>query len=190
MQNLISQSYKYNYVNNEKSSEDIVYEFISLGDLEINKRVTISKIGGALSDYYNLALNDYSVDEEGVETESYMSRVDNKDDEKVLLTSFVCALDFLTMEKFKDSKVIFMGNTHAKHRYYKIKVASNFNELSGICTIKGGFIDGLKLSIDQETQEKNPLNHPLYATDERIHQEDYDIKSSGKYNFIIFEVKE
>lgn len=185
MEKLIDLCYDYEL---KDETDGIKYEFVSVGTLEVPKRVTFKPIDG-LSNYYNLGLTNISIDEEGNETASAMSRENNiNDDEKVMMTAFLCALDFLTLDKYKDAKIIFIGNTVVKQRYYTMKVSSNLEELSKTCTIKGGRVEHLQVRIDPDTQEKTPIGpidiYKGYSYDE------YSISDARSYQFITFEVKD
>jgi len=185
MEKLIDLCYDYEF---KDEAEGIKYEFVSVGTMEVPKRVTFTPVNG-LSNYYNLGLTNISIDEEGNETASDMSRENNiNDDEKVMLTAFLCALDFLTLDKYKDAKVIFAGNTVAKQRYYTRKVSTHLEELSKTCTIKGGRVHHLQVNIDPDTQEKIPIG-PI-PLNEGYTYTDYTISDARSYQFITFEVKD
>lgn len=76
MEKLIDLCYDYEF---KDEAEGIKYEFVSVGTMEIPKRVTFSPVDG-LSNYYNLGLTNISIDEEGNETASDMSRENSIND--------------------------------------------------------------------------------------------------------------
>lgn len=115
-----------------------------------------------------------------------MSRENNKGDgEKVIKTTFVCALDFLSQNS--SAIVVFQGNTSLKQRLYKGSVNRNFEELSQVCVIKGGYFEGLKLYIDPDTDEKTPAEKIDLR---KVKYVPYTISDSNKYHFITFQLKE
>lgn len=185
MEKLINEIYSYEQVDYNPKS--IKYDFVSKGEKEIPKRVSLTQYQQKdLENFYNLGLTNILINEIGEEKVSDMSRDNNKcDSEKVLKTTLVCALDFLT--QFHDAKVIFQGNTNAKQRLYKMAVNSNFDELSEFCHIKGGYINGLEIEVNDSTSEKRPTGS---INLKNLVYENYNISESSKYHFITFELKE
>lgn len=185
MEKLLPQVYNFEQVDD--NPESFKYDFVSEGIKDIPKRVSFVPYGNGLSQFYNLGLTNITINETtGKEELSDMSRDNNIDDaDKVMKTTFVCALDFLDQMQYKGAKVIFQGNTAAKHRYYRMSVNNNFQDLSDACVIKGGYFDNIVLETNPETGEKWATALDI----EKLTYVDYNIAESYKYHFITFELK-
>ncbi|MCI9843993.1 DUF6934 family protein [Flavobacterium pectinovorum] len=184
MEDLINESYEFEQVDNNPLHAK--YDFVSKGKKQIPKRIAIVKYPQpGLEQYYNLGFGNISIDENGIESISAMSRDNNKDDkDKVLKTVFTCALDFLSTSP--DSILTFFGNTSAKHRLYKMGLNNNLTSIEKYFIIKGGIINNLKII---ETLENG--KHPNSIINiEKIDYQIYDPKKSVLYNFITFQIKD
>lgn len=181
MEDLINSSYEFEQVDNNLAN--VKYDFVSIGQKEVPKRVAIRQYEGlGLEKYYNLGFGNLSIDENGVEKISDMSRDNNTlDKDKVLKTVFTCTLDFLST--CPESIVTFYGNTSPKHRLYKMSLNNNLNSIKDCFIIKGGIIQDL--IIDDSGQEKRTtstidVNNIVYEL--------YTPNNSKNYNFITFEL--
>ncbi|WP_024566658.1 DUF6934 family protein [Elizabethkingia anophelis] len=176
----------YNYEQVDSNPSSTKYEFISVGEKEIPKRVHLMQYHHpGLTQYYNLGFGNIYIDDEGIENVSDMSRDNNRSDaNKVLKTTLMCTVDFLSDNK--DSIVTFYGNTKAKQRLYKKSINLNLEEIQEVLVVKGGIINNITIVENQETEKTN-LN-PIDPND--IMFENYAISDSNKYNIITFELKD
>lgn len=183
MEELFENSYPFEQV--DANDMCVKYDFVSVGAKEIPKRVNITNYGlDGLGKYYNLGFGNITIDDEGIETISDMTRENNKDDKKkVLSTVFTCALDFLSSNK--DAILTFYGNTSAKHRMYKMELNTQKTMIDKFFIIKGGIIDGINIVENEEG--KIPIGQIDAG---KIRYENYTVSSSRDYNFITFELKE
>lgn len=183
MKNLINESYEYEKVDDNPLHTK--YDFISIGNKEIPKRVAIVKYPHAgLERYFNLGFGNIYINEKGEESISDMSRDNNKNDkEKVLKTVFTCALDFLST--FPESILTFFGNTASKHRLYKIGLNNNLDLIEHYFTIKGGIIHNLLIK-ENSAGRKMPSS---VIEIEKIEYQTYIISKSHLYNFITLQLK-
>lgn len=184
MEDLINESYEFQQV--DKNPSHVKYDFVSIGKKKIPKRVAIRKYPQlGLDRYYNLGFGNILIDENGEESISDMSRENNKNDKnKVLKTVFTCALDFLSTSP--NSILTFFGNTHAKHRLYKMGMNNNLASIERFFIIRGGIIRDLEIRENAETG-KQP--NSIINVD-KIEYQIYDPSKSKLYNFITFEIKD
>src|SRR6185312_16843040 len=97
MQNIIDNSYHYELV--DENLNHYKYEFVSLVEHEIPKRVSLRPIQN--TEYYNLGFGDIKLNEKGEEvTDEKAKNINVTDGDKILATALTCGLDFLT--KFPD----------------------------------------------------------------------------------------
>lgn len=181
MDELLNQSYPFEVI--DENPLNFKYDFVSLGEKEVPKRVSVIQYTN-LDGYYNLGFGNISIAEDGKETISDMSRDNNKTDaDKVLITVFGCALDFLSNNA--EGKLTFFGNTALKHRLYKMKICDKIDLLSTYFSIKGGIIPNLKVV---ETPEGKDVAQAINV--DTINYEPFTIQNSPSYHFIVFELKE
>ena len=112
MEDIVDESYEFEEIDNTETN--VKYDFVSKGDKEVPKRVMLTKyelLG--LENYYNLGFGNLSIDKDGIEHISDMSRDNNKDDkDKVLKTVLTCTLDFVSNSS--ESVVLYFGTTISK----------------------------------------------------------------------------
>lgn len=184
MENLINDSYNFELVDADPKS--FKYDFVSVGEKEIPKRVVITQFENrGLERYFNLGFGNISIDEDGIEQISDMSRDNNKNDaDKVLKTVFTCALDFLSVKP--ESIIVFYGNTAAKHRLYKIGLNNNLRAISHFFNVRGAIIPNLKIGVtaDDEKMPVSPINVNT------IGYEVYSQERSTHYTFFTFTLKQ
>lgn len=181
MDELLNQSYTFEVV--DENPINYKYDFVSIGEKEVPKRVSVIKYPN-LDGYYNLGFGNINISDDGKETISDMSRDNNKTDaDKVLSTVFGCALDFLSNNT--EGKLTFYGNTAIKHRLYKMKICDKIDLLSTYFSIKGGIIQNLKVV---ETPEGKDVTEAINV--DNIDYEPFEIQNSSRYHFIVFELKE
>ena len=177
MQEIIDNSYPYQLV--DTNPDHFKYSFVSSGIKEIPKRVSIRPV---INNYYNLAFGDIKINENGEEYIDDKSRNENKvDGDKILCTALICSLDFLT--RFDDKKIVFFGNTPAKHKLYKMRLCRKVSLLNQFLILKGAIIKNYKVKIDEEGYKIIEQINP-----DKIQYEIFDIKNSNRYNFITFEI--
>lgn len=186
MDSLIKESYNYECVDDTDGSYK--YDFVSVGEKEVPKRVFIQRYSNeGLERYFNLGFANITIDDEGNETISDMSRDNNKNDsDKVLKTVFTCALDFMSVKNNANSILTFYGNTTAKHRLYKSGLNKNLNSIIEYFEIKGGIIHNLEIE-EHSGEPKTPISK---INVDEIEYELYDVQRCNQYNFITFELKE
>ena len=186
MDSLIKESYNYECVDNTEDSYK--YDFVSIGERLIPKRVLIARYPNeGLELYFNLGFGNITVDDDGNETVCDMSRENNKNDtDRVLKTVFTCALDFLSSESNSNSILTFYGNTSAKHRLYKRSLNNNLESITNYFEIKGGIIHNLVIE-ENSGEPKKPIS---VINLEDIDYELYDTQRCNKYNFITFNLRE
>ncbi|MDM1408198.1 hypothetical protein [Myroides sp. DF42-4-2] len=180
LEDLINASYEYEKVDYNK------YDFISKGDKDIPKRVSITQYPNkGLENYFNLGFGNITISDDGDESISDMTRDNNKlDRDRVLKTVFTCSVDFLSNNP--NAIITFYGNTSAKHRIYKIGINNNLSSISEFFHIKGGIIHDLQI---EETREKGKI--PISQINvQQIEYQVYDPNKSNLYNFITFELKQ
>jgi hypothetical protein len=183
MESLINEAYEFEQVDDNKSN--VKYDFVSIGEKEVPKRVAIIQYQNkGLEKFYNLGFGNISIDDEGNEQISDMSRENNTDKDKVLKTVITCTLHFLS--NYPNSIITFYGNTSAKHRLYKIGINNNLEAIKSYLKVKGGIIKNLKI-IENDEDGKFPAENAGF---ENIDFEEYNINRSNNYNFIIFELKD
>jgi len=184
MEDLINESYAFELVDNNPLHTK--YDFVSNDEKEIPKRIAIIKYPQpGLERYYNLGFGNISINENGIESISDMSRNNNKNDtDKVLKTVFTCALDFLSTSP--DSILTVFGNTFAKHRLYKMRLNKNLTSIESCIIIKGCIINDLEVIESAETGKKP--NSVINI--DQIDYQAYNPFKSHVYNFITFELKE
>ena len=184
MEDIVDESYEFEEIDNTETN--VKYDFVSKGDKEVPKRVMLTKYElPGLENYYNLGFGNLSIDKDGIEHISDMSRDNNKDDkDKVLKTVLTCTLDFVS--NLSESVITFYGNTSAKHRMYKMGLNKNLEGIKKYFNIKGGIINDL---VTEETKEdgKRPVSQ---INIESIEYEEYKSEKSREYNFITFELKD
>ncbi|WP_394773258.1 DUF6934 family protein [Flavobacterium sp.] len=183
MENLINSSYEFELVDNNLTN--VKYDFVSIGKRQIPKRVAFRQYDAlGLEKYYNLGFGNLSIDENGNEKVSDMSRENNLGDkDRVLNTVFTCALDFLSLSP--NSIVTFYGNTFSKHRIYKTSLNKNLFALQEYFIVKGGIIENLKV---KETIEGKDVLSKINI--DNIIYEIYIPNNSSNYSFITFELIE
>ena len=184
MADIVEDAYEFEQVDGCKSN--IKYDFVSIGEKEVAKRVAIIQFTHpGLEKYFNLGFGNISIDNLGNETVSDMSRDNNKDDKnKVLMTVMTCALEYLSTST--GSILTFYGNTHAKHRLYKSAINKNIEDIQKYFVIKGGILKDLEL-IETVEGSKTP-NSPVNLND--IVYETYDPTKSRDYTFITLELND
>jgi hypothetical protein len=110
MQDILDNAYPYELV--DQKPEHYKYDFVSVVEKEIPKRVSIRPI---MNDYYNLGFGNIKVNNTGQEYIDDKAKNENKvDGDKILCTALSCSLDFLIRND--GTKIVFFGNTVAKHR--------------------------------------------------------------------------
>jgi hypothetical protein len=181
MDELLSMSYPFELIDDNPINYK--YDFVSVGEKEIPKRVAVIKYSN-LEGIYNLGFGNITISDMGHESISDMTRDNNKTDaDKVLSTVFSCALDFLSNNV--NSKLTFYGNTVIKHRLYKMKICNKIDLLSNYFIIKGGIIKNLSVT---ESNEGKVVSNQIEI--ENIEYEIFSKQNSPKYHFIVFELKE
>jgi hypothetical protein len=181
MDELLNQSYPFEVVDGNPFNYK--YDFVSIGEKEVPKRVSVIQYP-SLEGYYNLGFGNITISDDGIEAVSDMSRDNNKSDaDKVLTTVFGCALDFLSNNT--ESKLTFYGNTALKHRLYKMKICDKIDLLSTYFTVKGGIIQNLNVV---ETPIGKDVTDAINV--DNIDYEPFNIQNSQHYHFIVFELKE
>lgn len=181
MDELFNQSYTFEVVDGNPTNYK--YDFVSVGEKEVPKRVSVIQYPN-LYGYYNLGFGNITISDTGEEAISDISRDNNKNDaDRVLATVFGCALDFLSNNT--ESKITFYGNTAIKHRLYKMKICNKINILSTYFVIRGGVIQNLNVV---ETPEGKDVKEVINI--DNIDYEDFNVKNSAYYHFIVFELKD
>jgi len=140
----LKRAYDYNF----EGLKNNVYQFrfISLGDKEIVKIVSISPIPGK-DNWYNLIFGNLESNGEA-DVINDQSEKNNNDYDEVLKTVFMCMLHFL---KLKPNGIIaFFGNTGHKHTLYKWKISSYYDSLAEHLKIFGGEITRKVPIIEKE----------------------------------------
>ncbi|WP_020211609.1 DUF6934 family protein [Flavobacterium rivuli] len=181
MRDLINDSYNFEKIDSKPNKTK--YEFLSIGNKKIPKRVSITKYPQpGLEQYYNLGFgNIFIVD--GFESISDMSRDNNSDTDKVLKTVLTCTLDFLSENQ--DAIITFFGNTAAKHRMYKTQLNKNLEAINTFFIVKGAVLKDIYFLEDDEGRK-----YPSHDIDiDNIVYEIYNMRNSPLYNFITFELK-
>lgn len=188
MSDFIEDSYPFELV--DQNPYNWKYDFVSIGTesskhKKVPKRVIISVLNiKGFESYYNLGLANIKIDKNGFERLSDMSRDNNKNDkDKVLKTVFTCALDFLSYSP--DAKLVFFGNTFAKHRLYKIGLNQHLESIEKYFVIKAGIIPNLKVNIDENGRKTPSLDFDPTG----VIYEAYLPTKSKFYNFITIELK-
>ena len=186
MDNLIVDSYDYECVDDTEGS--FKYDFVSLGEIEVPKRVLIQRYPNpGLERYFNLGFGNIHIDDAGIEHISDMSRNNNKgDSDKVLKTVFTCVLDFLSIDSHSKSIITFYGNTSAKHRLYKKSLNKNLISISKYFIIRGGVIQNL-VTKENSGESKQVLSKINIET---IKYEIYNTSNCNAYNFITLELRQ
>ena len=141
----LKQAYSLNF---EGIGDDGVYKyrFISTGDEDIIKVISISPITGT-NNWYNLGFGNLeNVGGELVVNDT--AEKNNNDYDKVLATVFMSALYFFQTRP--DAVIAFFGNTVHKHRIYKQKISINLESLKENLSISGGFLNNTISIIEKE----------------------------------------
>lgn len=182
MSRIIDDAYNFEQVDGTPSN--IKYDFVSEGERQIPKRVSITQYPQAgLEKYFNLGFSNFSVDEDGNEIVSDMSRVNNRGDkDKVLKTVIACALHYFS--EHSDSILTFAGNTYAKHRLYKMEIGKYLDDLKEFLIVKGGIINDVTF---KETEQGKEADGTIVV--DNIVYELYDVTNSRKYSFITLELR-
>ena len=181
MNEIIEDAYDFELTVSDESK--IQYHFISRGKKDIIKRVEfVSYSDFGLAQVYNLGFGNLVLNEHGEEVISDLTRDNNKDNQKVLNTVFSCALNFLNSHP--TVFLTFYGNTTAKHRLYKIQMASKFNAIKECFSIKGGVIPNLQTD-ENEADGKIVVSEIDFTS---IEVSDYLPEESSSYNFFVFEL--
>jgi len=185
MEHFIHNAYTFELVDdNPKATK---YDFVSVGKKNIPKRVSIRQFPHkGYEQFYNLGFGNISIDKNGAESISDMSRDNNQDDaNKVLRTVIVCALDFLVNNP--NATLLFYGNTHAKQRLYKIGINNNLEDIRLFLNLKGFIIDDIKLK-DNNDGSKELANKVIEPNS--IFSYPYKPINSNQYHFITLELKD
>ncbi|MCB9234817.1 MAG: hypothetical protein H6581_24400 [Bacteroidia bacterium] len=181
MNNLLEQSYQFELVSAD--SKLVKYDFVSVGEKEVPKRVVIVAYE-ELPGYFNIGFGNLFITEDGSEFIEDMSKANNKGDvDKLLITVFACGLDFLSTNP--NSKLTFFGNTRAKHRLYKMRINANLFSIQEFFEIKGGIIQEIEIRETEEGKE-----FPSGIDLSTFQYENYAVGNSNLYSFITFELKE
>lgn len=181
MSKLLDQAYQFELVDDNSNS--VKYDFVSIGEIEVPKRVAIVPLE-EFSEYFNIGFGNLTIDRNGREEIEDMSRDNNKQDGKrVLITVFACCLDFLS--NHPNAKLTFFGNTQAKHRLYKMRINATMDLIQEFFQIKGGIFN--KLEVEETESGKVFLSKIDSST---LRYEYYSKPRSNLYSFITFELKE
>ena len=182
MKEIIEDAYEFELVDDNPFK--IQYHFRSRGAKEIIKRVEfVSYSDFGLDHVYNLGFGNLVMNEHGEEVITDLTRDNNNDNQKVLNTVFSCALNFLTIHQ--NALLTFYGNTTAKHRLYKIQLASKISAIKECFSIKGGVVPNLQTN-ENETDGKIVVSEIDLMS---IEVSDYLLEESSLYNFFVFELR-
>ena len=183
MKEIIEDAYEFELVDDNPMN--LKYEFISIGEKPILKRVAFNNYKSlGLNNIYNLGFGNLNVHENGEESVFDLSRDNNKHDKtKVLNTVFTCVLDFLIQNPH--TIVTFYGNTSAKHRLYRMEITAKYSVISECLIVRAGIIKNLKVE-----ESMNDGKYPISKIKvEDIMIEDYNPNDSKFYNFFAFQLK-
>ena len=183
MKEIIEDAYDFELVDDNPMN--LKYEFISIGEKPILKRVAFSNYNSfGLNNIYNLGFGNLIVLENGEESVLDLSRDNNKKDKrKVLNTVFTCVLDFLIQNP--QTVVTFYGNTSAKHRLYRMEITAKFSVISEYFVVGAGVITNLKVE-ESLNEGKYPISKIKV---EDIVIVDYSPNDNIFYHFFTFQLK-
>lgn len=156
MKSLLENSYPFRFIGkNEKNV--YIYEFDSIGEIVVKKRVKIFVLDKSRPDIFNLGLVNEELNDNDEIIESDTSNKNNKKDwEKVLNTTFLCCIDFIRSHDW--ASILFFGNTNFKQLIYKRKIALNLGDLATEFSVFGVLVSYDLIYMDQLGNEVSTLS--------------------------------
>ena len=159
-----------------------IYEFDSVGEIVVKKRVKIFVLDKSRTDIFNLSLVNEELNENAEIIESDTSNKNNKKDwEKVLNTTFLCCIDFIRSHEW--ASILFFGNTNFKQLIYKRKIAMNLGDLATEFSVFGVLVNYELIYTDELGNEITILNEDFEKRKDSLNKKPKNVIFKGFETF-------
>ena len=177
MKLLLENSYPFRFIGkNEKSV--YIYEFDSVGEIVVKKRVKIFVLDKSRTDIFNLSLVNEELNENAEIIESDTSNKNNKKDwEKVLNTTFLCCIEFIRSHEW--ASILFFGNTNFKQLIYKRKIAMNLGNLANEFSVFGVLVNYELIYTDELGKEVTILSEDFEKRKDSLNKKPKNVIFKG-----------